>query len=127
MAAQIRITRAVARVLQEFLTDDRPRYGYDLMQATGYPSGKLYPILALLVDAGWLGRKQEDADRERAGRPARYLYTLTEQGGLAIQRELVAISEQFARPARARSAPERRYSVPDSGRRSGSARDRARR
>ncbi len=38
---------AAGQVLREFLADPfQTRYGYDLMQATGYPSGKLYPALA---------------------------------------------------------------------------------
>jgi DNA-binding PadR family transcriptional regulator len=106
MASQIRITMAVARVLREFLADvHRQRYGYDLMQVTGYPSGKLYPILARLVDAGWLVREQEDIDRVRAGRPARYLYRLSEEGAQATQHELAAISEQLAPPASEQLAP----------------------
>ena len=106
MASQIRITIAVARVLREFLANvHRPRYGYDLMQVTGYPSGKLYPFLARLVEAGWLIREQEDIDRSRAGRPVRYLYRLSEEGAQATQRELAAISEQLAPPASEQLAP----------------------
>jgi DNA-binding PadR family transcriptional regulator len=109
MASQIRITIAVARVLREFLANvHRPRYGYDLMQVTGYPSGKLYPILARLVEAGWLIREQEDIDCARAGRPARYLYRLNEEGAQATQRALAAISEQLAPPASEQLAPPRR-------------------
>jgi DNA-binding IclR family transcriptional regulator len=54
---EVRITVAVARVLREFLLDpSQPRYGYELMQLTGYPSGKLYPLLTRLQRAGWLIR-----------------------------------------------------------------------
>lgn len=68
MPSEVRLTLAVARVLREFLADaSRPRYGYDLMQATGYPSGKLYPILARLQRAGWLGRAPEAVDPAQAG------------------------------------------------------------
>jgi hypothetical protein len=43
------MTLAVAAVLRVFLDDpDAPRYGYELMRRTGFPSGKLYPILARL-------------------------------------------------------------------------------
>jgi PadR family transcriptional regulator PadR len=100
MASQVRITIAVARVLRAFLSDvSRPRYGYDLMQETGYPSGKLYPILARLAEAGWLTREREDVDSVRVGRPARYIYRLSEQGALATLHELAAITEQLAPPA----------------------------
>ena len=58
--ADVRMTIAVARVLREFLADvGEPRYGYELMQSTEFPSGKLYPILARLQHAGWLCRERE--------------------------------------------------------------------
>lgn len=96
----MRMTLTVARVLREFLSDpSQPRYGYELMGLTKFPSGKLYPVLARLVDAGWLIRDREDVDASAAGRPARYLYRLTEQGAVAAQRELTGLSEQLAPPA----------------------------
>jgi PadR family transcriptional regulator, regulatory protein PadR len=104
MPSRLRITVAVARVLREFLADpSRARYGYDLMQATGYASGKLYPILARLVDAGWLAREREDIDPARAGRPARFFYRLTDQGAQGAECELAALSEQLAPLPPARS------------------------
>lgn len=94
------MTLAVARVLREFLTEpSQDRYGYELMGLTNFPSGKLYPILARLVEAGWLVREREDIDASQAGRPPRYIYRLSEQGALAAQRELAGISEQLAPPA----------------------------
>jgi PadR family transcriptional regulator PadR len=39
---EVQITIAVARVLREFLSEpSADRYGYDLMRATSFPSGKL--------------------------------------------------------------------------------------
>jgi DNA-binding PadR family transcriptional regulator len=97
---------AVGRILREFLADtSKARYGYDLMQATGYPSGKLYPALARLVQAGWLIREREDIDASRAGRPTRYLYRLTDQGAAASQSELAKISEQLRPPSPGRRSP----------------------
>ena len=93
---KVRMTLAVARVLREFLSDtSQPRYGYELMKLTGFPSGKLYPVLARLVEAGWLIREREEIDPSHAGRPARYLYRLSEQGAVDAQQELVGLSEQF--------------------------------
>ena len=93
------MTVTIARLLGEFLTDpSQPRYGYDLMQATGYPSGKLYPVLAKLVNAGWLDREQEQIDPAREGRPARRLYRLSERGIEAARYELAALSQQIAPP-----------------------------
>jgi PadR family transcriptional regulator PadR len=103
MATEVRVTLAVACVLRELLTNTaRSRYGYDLMKATGYPSGKLYPILGRLVAAGWLTREREDIDPGQAGRPPRVLYQLTEHGAQAGERELAAISQQIAPPSRRR-------------------------
>lgn len=91
------MTLALATVLQEFLRDpSRARYGYELMGLTRFPSGKLYPVLARLVEAGWLVREREDIDASQAGRPARHLYRLTEQGTIAAERELTVLSERFA-------------------------------
>jgi PadR family transcriptional regulator PadR len=93
---EVRITIAVATVLRTFLDDTtRPRYGYELMRLTGYPSGKLYPILARLQRAGWLSRDQEPIDPAVAGRPARRWYRLTPQGVHAARHELAALSQQL--------------------------------
>jgi DNA-binding PadR family transcriptional regulator len=105
---EVRMTIPVARVLREFLTDpSQARHGYDLMQATGYPSGKLYPLLAKLVNAEWLVREEEQIDPSREGRPARRLYRLSERGAEAARYELAALSQQIAlppgRPARLRT------------------------
>ena len=89
--------RGVARVLSEFLSDlDRPRYGYDLIEATGYPSGKIYPILGRLTDAGWLIRQREDIDPAAAGRPARFTYRLSQEAAVAARRELGMIAVQLS-------------------------------
>jgi PadR family transcriptional regulator, regulatory protein PadR len=100
----VRLTLAVLHVLRQFVEDvSQPRYGYELMQATGYPSGKLYPILARLAGAGWLIRKPESVDPSEAGRPIRYTYTLT-AGGAARARQLLAThSEQLSPPSGSRS------------------------
>ena len=93
----VQITVAVARVLREFLSDPTAgRYGYDLMQATSFPSGKLYPILAKLARIGWLAREREDTDPAEAGRPPRFYYRLTADGAEAARYELAVLSEQFA-------------------------------
>jgi DNA-binding PadR family transcriptional regulator len=93
------MTLAVARVLREFLSDPaQPRYGYELMSCTQFPSGKLYPVLARLVGSGWLVREREDIDAVKAGRPPRYFYRLTEEGAAAAERELSGLSEQLAPP-----------------------------
>lgn len=95
--SDVRVTVAVARVLREFIADvSEARYGYELMQLTGFPSGKLYPILARLQRAGWVSRERENVDTAKAGRPARYLYRLTPHGAEAACSELSALTSQIA-------------------------------
>jgi len=94
--SEVRITLAVVYVLQAFLADiNRPRYGYDLMRETGFPSGKLYPILARLQRAGWLIRESEDIDPAEAGRPARRLYRLSPAGLAAARREVAELDQRL--------------------------------
>jgi PadR family transcriptional regulator PadR len=103
----VRVTAATARVLRAFLADvSRPRYGYELMQETGFPSGKMYPILGRLAHAGWLIRKREDIDPAAEGRPARYLYCLTELGTASARYELAALADQLALPTAPRLRPQ---------------------
>ena len=95
--SDVRVTVAVARVLREFVADaSEPRYGYELMQLTGFPSGKLYPILARLQQAGWVSREREDIDPADMRRPARYLYRLTPGGAEAAWSELTVLTKQIA-------------------------------
>ena len=96
---KVQVTVGVARVLREFLSEpSADRYGYDLMQATSFSSGKLYPILARLVGEGWLSREREDIDPVRAAGPARRYYRLTAEGAESARRELAALSMQLAPP-----------------------------
>jgi PadR family transcriptional regulator, regulatory protein PadR len=98
----VRVTVAVAVVLRFFLDDvARPRYGYELMQLTGFASGKLYPVLARLERAGWLVKEREDIDPAAAGRPARRLYRISEEGARAARYELAVLNERL-RPDTAR-------------------------
>lgn len=99
--SDVRITLAVAVVLRVF--SDAPteaQYGYDLMRRMGFPSGKLYPILARLESAGWLTKERESIDPAEAGRPARSMYRITGVGLRQARLELAALHAQFgARPA----------------------------
>ena len=89
----------MAHVLAVFLANaSQPRYGYELMQVTGFPSGKLYPILGRLTRAGWLTREREDIDPAEEGRPPRYMYCLTEHGSRAARYELAALRQKTDMP-----------------------------
>jgi DNA-binding PadR family transcriptional regulator len=103
----VRVTVAVAAVLQIFLDDvEQPRYGYELMRATGFASGKLYPILARLEGHGWLDAQFEQINATQAGRPPRRWYRLTEDGTIAARFELAVLRRQLTPVRRRRARPE---------------------
>jgi len=54
------------------------RYGFDIMDVTGLPSGTVYPALRRLEQAGLVVSKWEEEDTARKQqRPARKYYELT--------------------------------------------------
>ena len=60
-------------------------YGFDIMDATGLPSGTVYPILSKLEDSGFLKSRWEDARVARTEkRPARKSYEITGSGREAL-------------------------------------------
>ena len=61
------------------------RYGFDVMEACGLPSGTAYPALRRLERAGLLKSGWEEADEAHAaGRPRRRIYSLTRAGADAL-------------------------------------------
>lgn len=57
------------------------RYGFDIMDVTGLPSGTVYPALRRLEKAGLVVSKWEDEATARTEqRPARKYYELTNGG-----------------------------------------------
>jgi PadR family transcriptional regulator PadR len=100
----VRITAAVGAVLAVLLAEpDSDRYGLELMQAAGLPSGTLYPVLARLEKAGWVVAEWETIDPVAAGRPARRYYRLTPDGAVAARHELAALQRRL-RPGGAAGA-----------------------
>ena len=92
----------MAQVLRAFLEDvTEAHYGYELMRLTGFPSGKLYPILARLQAAGWLVRETEDIDPRLEGRPARTMYKLSVEAVPAARQELATIAQHVSPPSSA--------------------------
>ena len=68
------------------------RYGFDVMDVTGLPSGTVYPALRKLERVGFVRSSWEGASEARQkGRPARRYYELTGQGSVA----LVALLRRF--------------------------------
>ena len=60
-------------------------YGFDIMDATGLPSGTVYPALRRMEAAGLIVSKWEaPAVAQREQRPARKYYELTRTGQLAL-------------------------------------------
>ena len=63
------------------------RFGFDIVEASGLPSGTVYPILRRLEEAGLLkSRWENEAHAKSERRPARRIYTVTPSGGAAIKR-----------------------------------------
>lgn len=57
------------------------RFGFDIMDATGLPSGSVYPALRRLETMGFVESTWEDDGRARkASRPRRRNYQLTRDG-----------------------------------------------
>lgn len=84
------------------------RYGFDLIDATGLPSGTVYPALGRLEDEGCVSSRWEDhriAQREK--RPPRRYYELTPAGDRALAealREYRALERTVRARARAAQA-----------------------
>ncbi|GAB2565790.1 PadR family transcriptional regulator [Paractinoplanes abujensis] len=86
------------RVLAGLLAEPgAQRYGLELMQQSGLPSGTLYPILARLERAGWVESRWEEIDPVAEGRPSRRYYRLTADGVVAARREVALMQQQMAR------------------------------
>lgn len=79
----IRMTHPTALILTALAAGYR--YGFDIMDATGLPSGTVYPALrrlqeARLVNSAWESEREAYGDR----RPRRRLYELTSEGRRAL-------------------------------------------
>ena len=79
-----RITLPTAMVL--LAVSRNYRYGFDISDATGLPSGTVYPVLRRLEDAGLLRSRWEAVENARAEqRPPRRYYTVTGSGSQAVR------------------------------------------
>jgi PadR family transcriptional regulator PadR len=74
--------------------DDARWYGLQVIEATGLPSGTVYPILARLETAGFFTGEWEQIDAAAHGRPPRRYYRWTPGGR---QRARTAMSRPAAR------------------------------
>jgi PadR family transcriptional regulator, regulatory protein PadR len=93
----------MTRALAAFLETPRGwRYGYDLMKAVDISSGTLYPLLARLIEDGWLESRWEDS--EFPGRPPRQLYRLTAEGRMKARQAVERADASWLRHSRLREA-----------------------
>lgn len=75
----MRFTPATALVLHALL--DGRHHGFDIMDATGLPSGTVYPILRRLNADGMVrSRWEKDGVARKEQRPPRRYYELTSSG-----------------------------------------------
>jgi DNA-binding PadR family transcriptional regulator len=60
-------------------------YGFDIMDATGLPSGTVYPALRRMESAGFVESEWEDAEAaQREARPPRKYYRITRPGAQTL-------------------------------------------
>ena len=96
----MRITLATALVLQAIARGHR--YGFEIVDVTGYPTGTVYPALRRLEHAGYVHSRWET---ERAAfseaRPQRRNYEITAAGrrALATARERLHVLGALPAPA----------------------------
>ena len=91
--AAVRVLRAIA---------DGAEYGFDIIEATGLPSGTVYPALSKHERDGYLRSSWEDpvkAHRER--RPPRRYYRISQPGRAALESALATLGLEPARRLRA--------------------------
>jgi PadR family transcriptional regulator PadR len=100
----MRVTYPTTLVLQALLQGHH--HGFDVMDATGLPSGTVYPILRRLDVEGFVrSRWEKDGVARREQRPPRRYYELTPSGRI-FAREAVdryrALQDVAAAAARTR-------------------------
>jgi PadR family transcriptional regulator, regulatory protein PadR len=94
----MRRTYALVLVAVALMADPNGRHwGYELSKHSGVRSGVMYPILARMLDEGWLVDGWEDqAQVGRAKRPPRRYYEMTDKG----KAELGAVIAEARRDTR---------------------------
>jgi DNA-binding PadR family transcriptional regulator len=78
----------------------RIRHGFDIMDATGLPSGTVYPILGRLERDGFVHSRWESQTAAlREKRPPRRYYDMTADGAKALARSIEHYRTFGGRPA----------------------------
>ncbi|MEV8529231.1 helix-turn-helix transcriptional regulator [Streptomyces sp. NPDC052000] len=108
MAKNPRMTLQTQLVLRALLENPaKARYGLDLSQDAGLPTGTIHPILARLENAGWLEsfwEEQSEIEKTDPPRPRRRYYRFTSGGTEAARLALAAAYQGGAASARLRPA-----------------------
>jgi DNA-binding PadR family transcriptional regulator len=79
----MRMTMAAMLVLQAIANEHK--YGFDIVDVTGYPTGTVYPALRRLEYAGYLRSAWErEATALKDARPQRRYYEITPAGAKAL-------------------------------------------
>ena len=77
------LSYTMALILQAL--DNGYRYGFDVMQVTGLPSGTVYPALRRLENAAFIvSRWEKQSIAQQEQRPARKYYEVTKSGTEAL-------------------------------------------
>src|ERR1700730_9970983 len=94
-----RMTLQTQLVLRAFLSEPgQQRYGLELCDLVGLPSGTIYPILARLEQVGWLESGWESVALIRDGRPRRRFYWLTRDSAEEVRDALARTHRVGKRP-----------------------------
>jgi PadR family transcriptional regulator, regulatory protein PadR len=100
MSEEPKLSYAVAMVLQSIYLGHE--YGYSVMEATGLPSGTVYPALGRLEqDELILSRWKKQAAAEQTHRPPRKYYKITRAGMATLKgaKERYPLLAKLALPA----------------------------
>lgn len=93
----MRKTHTLVLVAKELLAAPEARHwGYETSSKSGVRAGVLYPILARMLNEGWLTDGWQDPETVPKGRPPRRYYQLTETG----RTELCTLLAEAAEDAR---------------------------
>ncbi|MFD7323996.1 PadR family transcriptional regulator [Streptomyces sp. NPDC059875] len=108
MAKNPRMTLQTQLVLRTLLeTPSEARYGLELSDAAGLPTGTIHPILARLENAGWLESFWEDQsqiEKTDPPRPRRRYYRFTSGGAESARLALAQAYNGGATSVRLRPA-----------------------
>ena len=79
MSGLAKVSHTAALILQT--VHNGCNYGFDIMDATGLPSGTVYPALRRMESEGWIASEWEPESKSSAAqRPARKYYRITPSG-----------------------------------------------